>query len=126
MGRFMSPICGFPASSSSRTASSRPISRRQKSSARRSAAFCSLAIDRDGKVLAGDSATREVYRFDQPGKPTPLIKGAQAGIGIPMALAVDSKGNIFVADLETHWIWKLAPSGGAANGSPKSSRGVAE
>jgi sugar lactone lactonase YvrE len=73
----------------------------------------SLAIDHDGKVLAGDSSTREVYRFDQPGKPTPLIKGAQAGIGIPISLAVDSKGNIFVADLEVHWIWKLAPTGGA-------------
>jgi sugar lactone lactonase YvrE len=73
----------------------------------------SLAVDRDGKVLAGDSSTREVYRFDQPGKPTPLIKGAEAGIGIPMAIAVDSKGNIFVADLEVHWIWKLAPTGGA-------------
>jgi sugar lactone lactonase YvrE len=72
----------------------------------------SLAVDRDGKVLAGDSSTREVYRFDQPGKPTPLIKGAEAGIGIPMSIAVDSKGNIFVADLETHWIWKLAPTGG--------------
>jgi sugar lactone lactonase YvrE len=73
----------------------------------------SLAIDRDGKVLAGDSSTREVYRFDQPGKPTPLIKGAEAGIGIPMSIAVDSKGNIFIADIEVHWIWKLAPSGGA-------------
>ena len=61
----------------------------------------SLAIDRDGKVLAGDSATREVYRFDQPGKPTPLIKGAQAGIGIPMAIAVDSKGNIYTGEVDT-------------------------
>lgn len=73
----------------------------------------SLAVDRSGKLLAGDSGTREIYRFDQPDKPTPLVKGAQAGIGIPMAIAVDSKGNIFVADLEVHWIWKLAPSGGA-------------
>ena len=73
----------------------------------------SLAVDRAGKLLAGDSGTREIYRFDQPDKPTPLVKGAQAGIGIPMAIAVDSKGNIFVADLEVHWIWKLAPSGGA-------------
>src|ERR1700722_17828018 len=74
----------------------------------------SLAIDRDGKVLAGDSSTREVYRFDQAGKPTPLIKGAQAGIGIPMAIAVDSKGNIFVADLEAQAIWKIPPKGGPA------------
>jgi sugar lactone lactonase YvrE len=72
-----------------------------------------VAIDRNGKLLAGDSGTREVYRFDQPGKPTPLIKGAEAGIGIPMAIAVDSKGTIFVADLEAHWIWKIPASGGA-------------
>jgi sugar lactone lactonase YvrE len=73
-----------------------------------------VALDRNGKVLAGDTATREVYRFDEPGKPTPLTKGAQAGIGIPMAIAVDSKGNIFVADLEAQAIWKIPPAGGAA------------
>jgi hypothetical protein len=72
-----------------------------------------VAVDRDGKVLAGDSATREVYRFDEPGKPTPLTKGAQAGIGIPMAIVVDSKKNILVADLEVHAIWKIPPQGGA-------------
>ncbi len=73
----------------------------------------SLAVDHNGKVLAGDTATREVYRFDEPGKPTPLIKGAEAGIGMPMAIAVDGKGNIFVADLEAHWIWKMPPAGGS-------------
>jgi hypothetical protein len=72
-----------------------------------------VALDRNGKVLAGDTATREVYRFDEPGKPTPLMKGAQAGIGLPMAIVVDSKGNILVADLEAHVIWKLSPQGGA-------------
>jgi streptogramin lyase len=73
-----------------------------------------VALDRNGKVLAGDSGTREVYRFDEPNKPTPLTKGIQGGIGIPMAIAVDSKGNIFVADLEAHAIWKIPPKGGAA------------
>jgi streptogramin lyase len=73
-----------------------------------------VALDHNGKVLAGDSGTREVYRFDEPGKPTPLTKGAQAGIGIPMAIAVDSKGNILVADLEAQAIWKIPPKGGAA------------
>lgn len=71
-----------------------------------------LAIDHNGKVLAGDTATREIYRFDQPGKPTPLVKGAEAGIGMPMSIAVDTKGNIYVADLEVNWIWKLPPAGG--------------
>jgi hypothetical protein len=73
-----------------------------------------VALDRNGKVLAGDTGTREVYRFDEPGKPTPLLKGAQGGIGIPMAIAVDSKGDIFVADLEVAAIWKIPPKGGAA------------
>lgn len=73
----------------------------------------SLAIDHNGKVLAGDTATREVYRFDEPGKPVPLIKGAEAGIGLPMSIAVDSKGNIFIADAEVHWIWKMPATGGA-------------
>jgi hypothetical protein len=72
-----------------------------------------VAVDRNGKLLAGDTSNREIYRFDEPGKPTPLIKGAEAGIGMPMSIAVDSKGNIFVADLEVHWIWKVAPAGGS-------------
>jgi sugar lactone lactonase YvrE len=72
-----------------------------------------LTVDRAGKVLAGDSATREIYRFDAPDKPTPLIQGAQAGIGIPMGIAVDSKGVIYVSDLEANCIWKLPSAGGA-------------
>ena len=71
-----------------------------------------VAIDQNGKVLAGDSGTREVYRFDEPGKPTPLTKGAQGGIGIPMAIVVDKKGDILVADLEAHAIWKIPSAGG--------------
>jgi hypothetical protein len=70
-----------------------------------------VAIDKQGRLLAGDSATREVYRFDEAGKPTPLTDG---GIGIPMAIAVDSQGNIFVADLEIHRIWKIPADGGKA------------
>ena len=31
-----------------------------------------LAIDHEGKLLAGDSSTREVYRFDDAGQPQPL------------------------------------------------------
>jgi sugar lactone lactonase YvrE len=73
-----------------------------------------VAVDRQGKLLAGDSATREVYRFDEPGKPTPLLKGAQAGIGIPMSIAVDSKGTIFVTDLEAQSVWRIPAAGGAA------------
>ncbi|MBT6153801.1 MAG: hypothetical protein HOL01_25640 [Planctomycetaceae bacterium] len=68
-----------------------------------------VAIDKDGLLLAGDSATREVYRFDKAGKPQPLTKG---GIGIPMAIAVDGDGDLFVGDLETQRIWKVPAAGG--------------
>ena len=66
-----------------------------------------VAIDQNGKLLAGDTSTREVYRFDDSGQPQPLTKG---DIGMPMDLVVDPDGNIFVADLELHWIWKI-PAG---------------
>ena len=56
-----------------------------------------LAIDHEGKLLAGDSSTREVYRFDDDAKPQPLTEG---WIGIPMALAVAPDGTIYTADLE--------------------------
>ena len=68
-----------------------------------------VAMDRNGKVLAGDSSTREVYRFDDDGKPQPLTAG---GIGIPMDLVVDPDNNIFVTDLELKWIWKIPADGG--------------
>ncbi len=68
-----------------------------------------VALDRNGKVLAGDSSTREVFRFDDDGKPQPLTNG---GIGIPMDLVVDADNNIFVTDLELKWIWKIPAVGG--------------
>lgn len=67
-----------------------------------------LAIDHEGKLLAGDSATRDVYRFDEEGKPQPLTAGH---IGIPMAIAVAKDGTIYTADLELHRIWKMPAAG---------------
>lgn len=67
-----------------------------------------VAMDAKGVLYAGDSATREVYRFDESGQPQPLTSG---GIGIPMSMAFDSKGKLFVADLELHCIYQI-PSGG--------------
>lgn len=68
-----------------------------------------LAVDGEGRLLAGDSATREVYRFDAEGKPQPLTGGA---VGIPMSLAVNRAGEIFVADLESHEIRVIPKAGG--------------
>jgi sugar lactone lactonase YvrE len=70
-----------------------------------------VALDRNGKLLAGDSATREVYRFDDDGQPHPLANGA---FGIPMDLVVDPDNNIFVSDLEINTIWKIPASAGKA------------
>jgi hypothetical protein len=140
-----------------------------------------VAIDRDGKLLAGDSSTRDVYRFDDSGKPVGLTQkpkpdseggaaaappapaeaksddkketskeekkgGDQAAdqkkeeskkvdtpstapttarpprpkfvfgdIGIPMDIAVDKTGDLFISDLEIHRIVKVAKGGGPAH-----------
>ena len=68
-----------------------------------------VRLDRMGRVLACDSSTREVYRFDDAGQPQPLTKG---GIGIPMDVAEDAEGNLLVSDLETQRIWKVPAAGG--------------
>ena len=72
-------------------------------------AVWSVAIDKDGKLLAGDSATRQVYRFED-GKPVPLLPGV--GIGIPIDVHVNQAGEIIVSDQETLRIWKVPAAGG--------------
>jgi DNA-binding beta-propeller fold protein YncE len=66
-----------------------------------------LATDSEGRLYAGDSATREVYRFDDSAKPEPLTGGA---IGIPMSIAVSPSGALFVADLESQSIYQVNSS----------------
>lgn len=68
-----------------------------------------LAWDAQGRLLAGDSGMREVFRFDADGKPVPLTGGK---IGMPMAMAVRENGEILVSDLELHCIWKIPADGG--------------
>jgi len=68
-----------------------------------------LLVDAQGRLLAGDSSTREVYRFDAEKKPVPLTK---AGVGIPMALALNKAGDLYISDLETQRIFKQPAAGG--------------
>ena len=68
-----------------------------------------LAIDRQGQLLAGDSATRDIYRFDGTARPVPLTSGR---VGIPMAIAVGTDGTIFVSDIEIRRIVKIPAEGG--------------
>lgn len=70
-----------------------------------------VAFDKEGNVIAGDSATRDVYRISSDGKAVPLTKG---GIGIPMSIAVAEDGTLYVADLELHRIYKVPSAGGKA------------
>jgi sugar lactone lactonase YvrE len=65
-----------------------------------------LALDSKGVLYAGDSSTREIYRFDEPDKPVPLTKG---GIGIPMSMAFDKEGALFVSDLELQTVFRVLP-----------------
>lgn len=74
-----------------------------------------VAIDADGRLLVGDSATRDVYRIDAERNATSVTStgdGKPGVIGIPIDMAVDSKGTIYVADLESHRIWTLPKAGG--------------
>ncbi len=68
-----------------------------------------VRLDHQGKLLVGDSATRNVYRFDENGQPQPLTKttGGMGLIGIPMDIAVNSKGDVYVSDLEIQRIVKI-------------------
>lgn len=77
--------------------------------------YC-VAIDTDGRLLAGDSATREIYRFSPDGKPEPLTNGF---IGIPVAIAVAADGTIYVADLEAQRIWSMPKEGLKQGEEPK-------
>ena len=63
-----------------------------------------VAVDAEGRLYVGDSSTREVYRFDDGGKPQPLTNSS---IGIPMGIAVTADGNLLVSDLELHRIMKV-------------------
>lgn len=85
-------------------------------------------VDRTGTLFVGDSASRELFRIDADGALTqltagqPVLQQTQLSdepafgaenfglIGIPMALATNSNGDLFVADTELQRVWKI-PSG---------------
>lgn len=60
-------------------------------------------------LLAGDSATREVYHVADDGTLTPLTEGK---VGIPTQLAIDGS-TVYATDLETQRVWKFPAEGGA-------------
>jgi hypothetical protein len=68
-----------------------------------------LAIDRNGKLLAGDSSMRDIFRFDNQNQPQALTGGE---IGIPTGLGVLKSGEIIAADLELHRVMRIPAAGG--------------
>jgi sugar lactone lactonase YvrE len=73
-----------------------------------------VAVDSEGRLLAGDSSTRDIYRFGEDGQPQPLTDQGQGigQIGVPMDIVVDAEGNLLVSDLEIHRIVKVPNQGG--------------
>ena len=63
-----------------------------------------VAVDNDGSVLVGDSATRAVYRLNAEGALAEITKGK---IGIPSGIAILDESTIVVTDLETGAVWKI-------------------
>lgn len=70
-----------------------------------------VAVMEDGNILVGDTATREIYRIaaDGSGEPQPLTSGF---LGIPNSLSLDGKGRLYIADLETRFVYGVAEAGG--------------
>ena len=66
-----------------------------------------VTVAADGKLYAGDSATREIYAISETGEAKPLANGS---IGIPTAIAVTGD-TIYATDLELQRIWKFPAAG---------------
>lgn len=69
-----------------------------------------LAYDPQLGLLAGDTATREIYRFDALNEPQPLTYGR---IGMPMCMAIARDGTIYASDIERQRIVKIPRDGGS-------------
>lgn len=67
-----------------------------------------VAFDPAGKLLAGDAATYDLYRFPEKDKPEALTGGK---VRLPVDLGFDAKGNCYISDAEMQCLWKL-PAGG--------------
>jgi hypothetical protein len=65
-------------------------------------------VTADGTLLAGDSATREVYKVAADGQLTPLTKGF---VGIPTQISSQGE-TVYVTDLELARVWKFPIAGG--------------
>ncbi|MCG6158255.1 hypothetical protein [Rubinisphaera margarita] len=67
-----------------------------------------VAVDDEGRLFAGDSATREIYRIDGPESLSPLTNGR---IGVPIDLVIRGD-DLYASDLEYRQIVRVPAQGG--------------
>ena len=82
-----------------------------------------LVVDLDGSILLSDSYNHVIWRIDQEGYMTRFagtgergrggegVKALESTFAFPCDVRLDSKGNIFVADLENNRIRKITRDG---------------
>lgn len=82
-----------------------------------------LVVDQDGSILLADSYNHVILRIDRDGYLTRFagtgergrggegVKATESSLAFPCDVRLDSKGNVFVADLENHRIRKITRDG---------------
>lgn len=97
-----------------------------------------IAVDASGNLYVADSGNNEIRKIDVSGNVTTLAgsgtsgavngRGAAASFNFPTAVAVDTSGNVYVADTFNHAIRKIDPSGNvttlAGSGAKGSANGL--
>ena len=82
-----------------------------------------LVVDGDGNILLADSGNHVIWKLDQEGYLTRFagngargrggegVKALESSFAFPCDVRIDSKGNVFVADVENHRIRKITRDG---------------
>jgi DNA-binding beta-propeller fold protein YncE len=68
----------------------------------------SVTLDKQGRLLAADPASSEVYRIGHDGKMTALTSGK---LDMPVDIAINQQGDVLVADLGANAIRRIANDG---------------